>query len=301
MVKTSSPYHNTSSEDNWHNTFYSTYDNRISSMFKAPSFIKYNAHTIAEAGLFYIETKKALQCYNCSLQIHEMVPSDNPNYIHWTTSPNCKRLRTTSSFTTDTTQLASLIRNNNHPLHALIVFQAVTRLRHYSLFPFMDIHDSLIDQDTTNLWHNQLHSQIRETYTTIVENSIKVPQQFRKPILFPVSLPDSPYHWYRRSLILKSWNNDTTSNTEPDHKTLNTWVQMNEEQRKPYIKLSWADHKLYATRRIEEVFATQGLTIGILRPYTTNITVLPSNENNNVAPLSYWLHHKMSALSNTEN
>lgn len=175
-----------------------------------------------------------------------------------------------------------------------MLFQAMTRLRHYQLFPTMHIDDNDIDLDAVDTWHELPH-EIQNSYIKTYEDSLQLTTNMRKKMLFPVTMADSPFRWYKRVTEKRYWGQRNDLDTIPNSVTMiATWAAMSRANRTPYINLNKLDEKRCNAARIEEVLASKGIMIGSTDIILGNIIVKTFTIDATITKVSTILTHKLS-------
>lgn len=276
--------------------FYSTMNTRLETMKFAPKSIKRMALKLARTGFFYGNYADYVRCHSCQTRFGKWINDEDPAELHTRVSPHCQYLRMSNIKKTHTLQDA--IMKNLPKLLAELYFQAVARLRHYQIFPTMVINDVEIDASSSDTWHNTIHPSIKKSYLEIQQRSLQIPDSRKKPLLHPLGTPDSALEWYHRTLKMRHWATHGSLEHLPDNAQIKKlWTKMDKKYRQTFINLHTLDTKRFTTKKIEDVFASQGLSIGLEVGSSENVVVSIYNENRPLQPISQKLAQKIARLS----
>lgn len=172
-----------------------------------------------------------------------------------------------------------------------MLFQSVTRLRHYILFPTLKIDNERIDNDSAAMWYSILPPEIHHNYTSIYLESILANELHK--------VPNTPRQWYNRCYMIEHWHTTQNHTAADDQTTIQArWQQLSTKEQSKYVMLSILDHKRQETKKIEQFLAANAIHIGVHSPYTKNVTVsLLSNKCQPTTLVSAIFAYKISRLS----
>lgn len=273
---------------------------RIATFQSAPTLLKDHADQLTEAGFFYTFKDNIIQCYNCNLAINDWTPKYQPHMIHILWSPHCTINITPQQH--DITSMQQLLSNKNNEIYPIHYFIAISRLRHYIMFPKLIIQDSEIDENSLNVWTSTLHKDIKISYNYTRDALYKRHSSLtmKKPYQNNLPKPETPQQWFRKTLMIKDYELTKQHRNKRDYRNIHkNFRHLNTNMKNKYYNLAIMDTKKYKASQIENHFSAQGLTIGYESPLTYNVTVQITQPIVTHALVSNLLTHKIYKLLST--
>lgn len=261
----------------------------------APNTIRNKARQMAKAGLYYVYKLDNVRCYSCQVNIGKWSTINVPFVVHAMASPSCAVILNNKKSDKKGRLLCNTILHKKPTLHADINFQAVARLKHYKMFPYLRIDDAEIDLSSSDTWQN-VSSNIRKK-EFMIEKQQTTDNIIEKDDQWLIENPDLPFTWYIRTIQAKHWAISGSLIHLPSFDSLvNIWSNMSAVEKYTYSKLSTIDQKRATTRQIEDLYRKNGLFIGIQNSDTKRITISNQNDNLKAITVSSILSQKISNI-----
>lgn len=275
--------------------FYTVFQNRLESFNLNTTFTPAKSKSLSLAGFFYTGRGDCVQCYSCLLKVSHWQATVDPAKVHSTAAPHCLHITQPISSTLPEIPLTQPLRSTGPPLTGQALFQAMVRLRHYQIFPTMDIPDHQIDLDAAQTWAFILTPTLKENYISLAKRST---QQCYSPLLTPMSTPKTPLQWFQhsKSMTLHRQHSILTNNTQllPPHIA---WNQLESKVRVKFFQLHQVDTKRFKAVQLEQRLKSYDLCIGAYANSMDNIVIHSTKNSSAVTPVSTYLYYKMSNLA----
>lgn len=288
---------NTNSKIEAERTMYASYTHRVKSFENATPLIRRKARQMAKSGLYYGKKSDTVYCTDCYIKISDWKWSDSPAKVHKKGSPLCKwviyELDTEKLF--NGRLLVYEIRNTWPKLTPFMFFQAVSRLKHYLMFPYIEIEDIEIDLGVSEVWHSAAGALWKKAYKDTHKTMPPMDKNIqRMNIDLHIA---SPIQWYMKAINVKHFKLTGTFEHVPSTLQMrDSWKHMTVVQRYKYIKLNRLDQKRTAAQSIEDAFSVQKLDIGFMTNSYENIVVSLQSVENRCVTVSSMLADKSSRL-----
>ncbi len=254
---------------------------------------------LAENGFFFTNSRDTIQCYSCLLRIGGADTDSNIVMIHQNQRPTCFFAITKMTYPDDQhLQLTTWTETSYVILQPEILFQAVYRMRHYLIFPFMDINDEDIDKDALRTWTYNMSDEIKRPFIIVFQSSMNTYNTSPMPTLYPISAEDSPFLWFKRYHIKQQTvKNDIKQKTLNEEELIKKWNHLNPNKQYDFVKLYRINFKRETAKRIEDILQSYTLQIGVILPIIDNIIVQHIDTKEQLETISQILARRMTTIT----
>lgn len=248
---------------------------RTQSFKHAPSNLKDRTNLFTTAGFIYTGPKDTVQCPQCHISIDNWKLSHSPLTRHRLLSPQCPTALATYKKRPKGLLHTILTkpRNKIYPQH---YFQAKSRLAHYISTPTTVLADSLLDQQADEYWQQQIHNDLRNTYTILYKQILKGISKLQISSHNNINPTAPPYIWFVRTRQIKFPKKyDHLNHFQLTRRFLDHWYQLQPQQKQFFYNIAEIDDKRYRAAKIEQHFATNGIFIGYENNNSDNLIITP--------------------------
>lgn len=185
---------------------------------------------------------------------------------------------------------------SGHSLPACIFFETAFRLRHYSLFPYLQITPEQIDTEAINFWKTHLPKNLKKPYLQL--KNIIMPAQYKQRFLRNhLPEPQRPIQWFFTLYLHYASGTELPDASLLAAAILQDWRLLSPEVQHQYARLASINEKYCQALKIESFMNSRGFTVGFTNPSPDSLTIQTTSSEIPCKLISTLLNKAFSKLS----